>query len=161
MNLAEVLRNMHGKADPEKYGPEVQSYLHSRIVQQFNKLRKGGTDRDVTWSYFKNPWYTRKDGTQVPIWGGVPRADGNGMVKGKKRSKNPEGKKRYTKNSALMQSTGVMKAALISDMRISAMGIKLITPTPYAPFQNALRNFHYITDSEAEMIAGFVSRRMG
>lgn len=160
MNLSQVITQLKAKADPGKYGPEIQSYLHSRIVQQFKLLRKGGTDRDETWPYFKNPWYVRKDGTEVPIWGGVPRADGHGKVKGKKRSKNPEGKKRYTRNSALMQSTGVMRAALISDMRISELKITLRTPTPYAGYQNALRSFHYITEAETADIAEMIARRM-
>jgi hypothetical protein len=93
--------------------------LHSRIVKQFKKLERGGSDRGVSWPGFKNPWYSRADGSSVPIWGGVPKVNGErGMVKGRLRSKNPEGKKRYTQQSKLVQSTGVLRQALLSDIRI-------------------------------------------
>lgn len=160
MNMLESLRQMLDPKTAAKAGPEIKSYLHSRMVLQFVQCRKGGTARGVSWPYFKNPWYTRKDGTEVPIWGGVPRSDGTGRVKGKRRSKTPEGKKRYTPNSAMMQSTGIMRGALLHDMRISERGIDLQTPVEYAVYQDALRGFMYATEGEAEQVASMIARRM-
>ena len=156
-----ALRQMLDPKAASKAGGEIKSYLHSRMVKQFVDCRKGGTARGVSWPYFKNPWYTRKDGTEVPIWGGVPRADGTGLVKGKKRSKTVDGKKRYTPNSAMMQSTGIMRGALLHDMRISERAIELVTPVEYAVYQNAMREFMFVADSEAEPIASMIARRMG
>jgi len=161
MNLYDALNTMLNPANAAKAGPEIKSFLHSRMVMQFRDLKSSGTARGVSWAPFKNPWYTRKDGTQVPIWGGVPRADGRGLVRGKKRSKNPEGKKRYTINSALVQSTGILRGALLHDMRISDKGIELNTPVPYAGYQNALREFMFVADDEISTVVSMIARRMG
>jgi len=159
--LVSALRAMLDPKAAAKAGPDIKSYLHSMMVKQFVACRKGGTARGVSWAYFKNPWYTRKDGTEVPIWGGVPRADGTGLVKGKKRSKTLDGKKRYTPNSAMMQSTGIMRGALLHDMRISERAIELVTPVEYAVYQNAMREFMYVADGEAGVVVSMIARRMG
>lgn len=161
MNMLAALRTMLDPKAAAKAGPEIKSYLHSRMVKQFVDCRKGGSARGVSWPYFKNPWYTRRDGTQVPIWGGVRRADGNGLVKGKKRSKTPEGKKRYTPNSAMMQSTGILRGGLLHDIRISDSLIDLRTPVAYAGYQNAMREFMYVAADEVSPVVSMIARRMG
>ena len=158
--IGEALRAMLDRSVIAESGPAIQALLHSRIVKQYSDLRYGGSGRGMTWAPFRNPWYTRRDGTQVPIWGGVPKARGEGLVKGRLRSKNPEGAKRYTQRSNLMQSTGMLKAALLSDLRISERGIELITPIRYAAAQNALREWNYITDGEAGLIGSIIERKL-
>ena len=160
MTIVEALSEMQN-IDITEVGREIQALLHSRIVMQFSKLAKGGgSDRGVSWEPFKNPWYTRSDGTAVPIWGGVPKMNGKGMVKGRLRSKNPEGKKRYTPNSALMQSTGVLRQALLSDIRIGNGRIELNTPVHYAAYQDALRPWAFINQEEAALIGSVIAKRM-
>lgn len=158
--IGAALRTMLDRSVIAESGPTIQALLHSRIVRQFSDLRFGGSGRGVNWAPFKNPWYTRKDGTPVPIWGGVPKSRGEGLVKGRLRSKNPEGAKRYTPRSNLMQSTGMLKAALLSDLRVGERGIELLTPTRYAKAQNDLREWNYITDEEAGMIGSIIERKL-
>lgn len=160
MNIADMILEMGRRAAGNKTGRSIQSYMHSRIVRQFSKSKKGGEDRGVSWAPFKNPWYTRKDGTAVPIWGGVPRADGRGMVKGKKRSKTKDGTIRYTKDSLLMQSTGLMKGALLNDFRMGPNGIDMNTRIAYARHQDKLREFNFINAEEAEQIGSLAARAM-
>ena len=161
MSIEECLADLRNKLRMDDIGPAVQSYMHSRIIHQFSELRKGGTARGVTWEPFRNPWYTRSDGVSVPITGGVRwMNDPKRKVKGKLRTKNPEGAKRYTSGSALMQSTGMMRAALLSDIRISETGITLDTPVKYAVYQNSLRPWAYITPEEAAEINSMIARRL-
>jgi len=161
MELSDVLTQMRNKIRAEEIGPMVQTFMLSRIIKQFQALRSGGEARGVHWDPLKTDWYSRSDGVTVPIYGGVrwmnnPRR----KVKGKLRSKNPEGKKRYTMNSALMQSTGMMRAALISDMRLTELGVSLGTPVKYAAWQNALRPFMFISHEEGAEIASMIARKL-
>ena len=157
MTLEEAILEMRSKVMTTSTGQRIQSYLHSRIVAQFTNLRQGGSDRGVTWAPFKTAWYTRSDGTTVSIYGGVPKLSGRGKVKAKLRSKIPGGKKRYKPGDALIQSTGILKGALLSDMRISGDGIELNTPVPYAVWQNNLRSFAHVTSEESKVIAGMIA----
>lgn len=138
--------------------PEIHAYMHSRIVAQFKNQGEG---RGVNWAPFKSPWYTRSDGTSVPITGGVPWMNNKRKkVKAKLRSKNPEGKKRYTPNSKLLMSTGMLRSALLADIRISADKIELLTPVKYARYQDELRPFNFINNEEAGIISTLITKRL-
>ena len=51
-----------------------ENHMRTEMIDHFQALRNGGTNRGVTWAYFKSPVYVRKtDGVAVPPWGGVPR----------------------------------------------------------------------------------------
>jgi hypothetical protein len=51
-----------------------ENHMRTQMIDHFQELRLGGTNRGVTWAYFKTPVYVRKtDGVAVPPWGGVPR----------------------------------------------------------------------------------------
>ena len=121
---------------------EFAQYMRVQTESMFRKLRRGGRHRGVLWKYF-SPQYTRKDGTEVPAWGGVERVRagsstrkrGGGYYKGVSsdlstrkltgfRTTGREGDvrgrlrpsgKRVTQNSALMRDTGTMsgRAALV------------------------------------------------
>lgn len=71
----------------------------------------GGEYRGVTWPGFASQ-YTRKDGTEVPAWGGVPRADGKGSVKPRLR---PSGQP-VTPASLLVQDTGRLRQRAASEV---------------------------------------------
>lgn len=93
---------------------------------------KGGNFRGESWPGLADQ-YTRADGTEVPAWGGVPRA-GRGF---KKRSRGPERNKstgermgrvsgmvsgrrrpsgrRVTEQSVINQDTGALKSAILTN----------------------------------------------
>lgn len=51
-----------------------ENHMRTELVMHFQALRNGGTNRGVSWLYYKTPVYVRKtDGVAVPPWGGVPR----------------------------------------------------------------------------------------
>lgn len=130
---------------------KIQAYMMSRQELHFVTSALGGTFRGKHWDYFK-PMYVRKDGTIVPIWGGVPKVRGKGLVLGKIRSKTPGSKKRYQKGDHLMQNTGILKNALLQNIIIKGNLVRLITPVKYAGYQNSLRNFNYFAPDEAQYI---------
>lgn len=103
-----------------------------------NGRATGGTVRNADWKPF-NPQYTRKDGTEVPAWGGVPKVNGRGNVKGKKR---PSGK-RVTLQSVIGQDTGRYRRALLAS-RANIIGRNTLiiggeSLPVYADRQNELR----------------------
>lgn len=158
--LEQSLSAIRQKIQDSQIWANIHSYLHSRIVLQFDKLSKGGSNRGSTWEYFKTAWYARSDGTEVPIWGGIRKARGQGIVKGKLRSKNPEGKKTYKRGDSLMQSTGILRGALLADLRVNMSAVEMRTPVKYAGFQEALRPWNYVTDEESSMIMSMISRQL-
>lgn len=70
----------------------------------------GGRFRGASWPGFK-PQYVRSDGAVVPAWGGTPKVRGRGSVKGKKR---PSGQ-RVRPDSIMMQDTGRLRSALLTN----------------------------------------------
>lgn len=138
---AKVQRMLRG-VDLAAYNPDAAwaegaQYMRVRTDSMFRHLRRGGTHRGVTWKDW-TPQYTRKDGTVVPAWGGIPKVRGRGMVKGRKR---PSGK-RVTQSSALMQDTMTMRgrAALVvrrnrNMLQLGPQGVN------YAHDQNKRRQF--------------------
>ncbi len=125
-DLQPVFVNFHG-------------YMMRRTQLTFSKLKRGGRFRGVQWRWFA-PQYRRADGTVVPAEGGIPRAVGKGVVKGRKRHSG----KRVTRSSSLMRDTGRLYTAALTRQRI-VQGRKLIMDTPvrYAPFQHRLRPFQF------------------
>jgi hypothetical protein len=112
---------------------------------------KGGIFRgEVPWRPVP-PMYTRKDGTKVPPWGGVPRVAGSGVVKGRKRRNSG---KRVTIGSTVGADTAKMrreftgKAVLSTDKRT----ISLVTNRSYAGPQNALRPFNRATRKDRDLL---------
>lgn len=154
---AKVQRMLRG-VDLAAYNPDAAwaegaQYMRVRTDSMFRHLRRGGTHRGVTWKDWA-PQYTRKDGTVVPAWGGVPRVRAgyiqsgkhkgermsrvSGKVKGRLR---PSGK-RVTQSSALMQDTMTMRgrAALVvrrnrNMLQLGPQGVN------YAHDQNKRRQF--------------------
>ena len=133
-------------------------YMRVQTDNTFEAMRTGGQHRGVHWPYFA-PQYTRKDGTVVPAWGGVPYANGNGTVKGRKR---PSGR-RIRRGDALMQDTMTMRAraALVQHMgrnvaRLGPQGVK------YAAVQQARRPFLFFTKQDGailgEMLRDYLTR---
>lgn len=63
--------------------------LEHRLNDQLFQTRAaaGGTVRGVSWASMA-PYYTRKDGTVIPAWGGVSKVRGSGAVLGRKRHGN-------------------------------------------------------------------------
>lgn len=99
---------------PEPAWREFAQYMRVVTDRTFARLRHGGSYRGVTWKGFA-PQYTRKDGTVVPAWGGIPRVDGRGLVLGRKR---PSGQ-RLKEGDSLMQDTGAMRGRAALVMRVT------------------------------------------
>lgn len=130
----------------------------------------GGTFRGVTWPGMK-PQYTRKDGTEVPAWGGVPFAltgfkrgaktkitwksgemrigSTSGSVKGKKR---PSGK-RVTQSSIMMQDTANLRNDFLYKPKRLDDNRMILEPSAgnleYAEVQNDRRPFAFFVQSDA------------
>jgi len=71
--------------NPDQAWAESAQYMRVRTSAMFQHNRSatsGGTYRGVAWKPFA-PQYTRKDGTVVPAWGGVPRVRAGYIQKGK------------------------------------------------------------------------------
>ncbi len=159
MDLTDQIEAIRLQAIRPETWAGVHAYMHSQILRQFQESAKGGTSRGVHWPYFKTAWYTRNDGTEVPIWGGVPKAEGygKGNVKAKKRGNKPGGKRRYKQGDSLMQNTGILRGAMLADMQVSDSKIELLTPVIYAGTQDAMRPFSFITDGESQMIHSMIT----
>lgn len=130
--------------DVERVGGDVRPALrqfHSRMRavtdRTFKRLRRGGTYRGVTWRDWA-PQYTRKDGTVVPAWGGVPKVRGRGTVKGRLRPS----RTRVNRTSALMQDTNTLRSrAALTMFQLSNTRIRFGTNLRYASKQQAMRPF--------------------
>ncbi len=61
-------------------------YMVNQIMRQIKQstVSSGGQSRGTSWTPYK-PYYTRRDGTVVPAWGGIAKIHGQGDVKGRKR----------------------------------------------------------------------------
>ena len=122
---------------PEPAWRKFAQYMRVVTDRTFSRLRRGGTFRSVTWRYFAAQ-YTRKDGTVVPAWGGIPKVRGTGLVLGKKR---PSGQ-RIASGDAIMQDTRHMasRAGLVirqsrTRLELGPQGVR------YAAEQNEDRKF--------------------
>lgn len=119
-----------------------RQYMAGAVDSLFDVLSYGrgqASHRGVSWPGFA-PQYTRKDGTVVPAWGGIPKVRGKGMVKGRKR---PSGT-RLTPVSALMQDTANLRGKAITALfRQSKTALSFGTPeaVDYAGEQAARRPY--------------------
>lgn len=105
--------------------------------------RGAGTHRGVHWRPFADQ-YTRKDGTHVPAWGGVPKVRGRGLVQGRLR---PSGT-RVTMGSAIMQDTGNLRGKAVGILNLTKNRIIMGpegTPATYAAHQQAMRPFLFFS----------------
>jgi hypothetical protein len=85
---------------------KFRAYMAHQVDTMWDVLSSGGgTHRGVRWKPFA-PQYTRKSGTTVPHYGGIPKVRGKGRVKGRLR---PSGR-RLTAASQLMQDTGTLRS---------------------------------------------------
>ncbi len=141
----------------QKCWSTIQAYLHSQQSLHFDKSAKGGEFRGEKWEYFK-PQYIRLDGTEVPVWGGIPKEKGEGMVEAAIRTKSPL--KYYKPDDHLMQNTGRLRNALLSEMRVSENQITLITPVNYAKEQDAMRPFNFLTETDIQFIERSIAREI-
>lgn len=89
----------------------VDLYKKTRMGREWNKVKasSGGVVMGETWDPMR-PQYTRKDGTEVPAWGGIAKVRGKGTVKAKMR---PSGQ-RVTPTSIIGKDTGGLTASIMS-----------------------------------------------
>lgn len=127
----------------------IVKYMLSAIDMQFvdlsGDLGQGKIARGVKWEYFA-PQYTRKDGTVVEAWGGIPRLDGKGMVKGRLRDSTT---RRVKKGDSVMQNLGTMRRALLQDNDLSKpleMTMRVDDNQGKVKGQNYLRPFMFFQD---------------
>jgi len=159
-------------ANPTVPFKRIHREMVVRVTSLFDRLRKGGRFRGITWKYFA-PQGRRKDGTVVPAWGGVPRvAKGRhhigsniasraaiyrahtritGTVKGRKR---PSGR-RIKKGDAIMQDTGNLKRHAMTSRRLTRRRLYMGPNVDYAEELSEHHPFAlFHVPSDADMIEG-------
>lgn len=114
----------------------IHAEMRVRVDSVFAKNRHGGRHRGISWDYFA-PQYTRKDGTVVPAWGGVPKVRGGGLVKGRLR---PSGQ-RVRAGDSVGQDTNHLRRAAILARTITRTKLTMGTNVEYAPEFSVLRPF--------------------
>lgn len=128
---------------------DFAKYMQMATDKTFNALRRGGSFRGVFWGEFK-PQYVRADGTEVPAWGNVPRADGQGLVMGRKR---PSGT-RLKPGDPIAQDTMNLRAKAAT---IIALGKDRVVIGPrdidYAAYQQALRPYLFFENRKDMAVA--------
>lgn len=144
---------------------KFRAYMIGQTVNTFNALRTGGTYRGVTWPYFAHQ-YRRRDGTDVPAWGGVAYAKQRltkggkvaakqPMVKGKKR---PSGK-RIKHGDALMQDTRTLMRSVTTGLDLSETSDVVTlwgTRLHYAEKQQKMRKFLFATNRDKDVFRQLV-----
>jgi len=123
------------------------TYMTSVLTGMFIRLKSGGRDRGVTWSWFA-PQYARADGTVVP-------AEGTRGVQGRLR---PSGK-RVTRRSNLMRDTGRMQSGLLDVRRSSKKKLIMDSSVQYTGYQNQLRPFQFFEYPKDYRIAEAMARK--
>lgn len=131
------------------------------------------------------PLYVRKDGTAIPPWGGVKRVRGqwihthsdiksrkkffvqkakvSGNVSGRLRPSN----KRVKPTSIVGKDTNTMFRQFVRSPKIAPSGrsISLVTVTAYAKWQNKLRPFNKLKQSDTDRLKriyiDFLKAKMG
>ena len=147
------------KIDLEPVYRAWHAYMISETDMMFEKAGgpgsavRGGEYRGVRWAPF-SPQYIRADGTVVPAWGGVPKVRGKGRVKPRLR---PSGKP-VTPASLLMQDTGRLRQRAATEVvEVTPATLVFGTRLEYAPYQDALRPFLFVTDEDADLLAEMVA----
>lgn len=128
---------------------EYAQYMRVQTDNTFEALRVGGTFRGQTWRYFA-PQYTRKtDGITVPVWGGVKKVRGGGLVKGRKR---PSGQ-RIRQGDALIQDTGTLRSRAALVVRMEKYEARLGVPNVrYANDQQDMRPFLFFASNDGGVL---------
>ena len=136
---------LSGKAsDWRPAARRIHRVMQVRTDSVFAANRLGGTHRGLRWNYFA-PQYTRKDGTVVPAWGGVARADGTGQVQGRLR---PSGQ-RIRRGDSVVQDTGNLRRNALLSLRLTKTRLEMGTNVEYADDQAKRRpwaTFHLPDD---------------
>lgn len=145
--------------DPRPFFRQLKIRQLRQTALTFRSLGDGaGTFRSVTWKPFASQ-HTRKDGTDVPAWGGVQRVHGMGSVLGRLR---PSGK-RVTESSKLLQDTGRLRGDAGTVSVINVREMKLATGLPYSVELNKEREFLFWEipedlDAARKMAERFIGR---
>jgi len=134
----------------------IHAYMHGTILNQFDKAKHGGEARGVFWKPFSSPYYTRADGTEVPIYGGIPKVLGKGKVLGRLRG----GKHRARPGDLLMQSTGLLKGALLADFTVTEDKVAMNTPLIYAGTQEAMRSWNFFTEDDVNFVQQYLQNQL-
>jgi len=122
----------------------IRVFMSKVTALMWKKLEKdGGTDRTVTWKPFA-PQYTRKDGTKVPLWGGIKKIRGEGSVRPRIR---PSGQP-YDSSSLLIQDTDRLRTGRLELQRLTPNKIKFGPTIVYAKKQHAMRPWSFFTPQE-------------
>lgn len=115
---------------------------------------RGGSARGVVWPPFAPQYIRKTDGVVVPAWGGVPKLRGKGMVKPRKR---PSGQP-VTPASLLVQDTGRLRQRAATEVvEVSPASLVFGTRLEYAPYQQELRPYLFVTDEDADILAEMVA----
>lgn len=118
----------------------------------------GGRARGVYWPPFAPQYVRKSDGVVVPAWGGVPRVRGGGRVQPRKR---PSGQP-ITPASLLVQDTGRLRQRAAREyVEVSPASLVFGTRLEYAPYQQELRPFLFVTDEDADVLADMVADYLG
>ena len=129
----------------KKIVQNMLSAIDTQFVDLSGDLGQGKFARGVKWEYFA-PQYTRKDGTVVEAWGGIPKLDGSGMVKGRLRDSTS---RRVHKGDSVMQNLGTMRKALLQDNDLSKpleMTMRVKDNQGKVARQNELRPFMFFQE---------------
>lgn len=139
IGLAEVQRDL------KKFGRQIEdgrpiwrefaSWWKMQVDTAWNQVKaSGGTFRGMRWTGMKAQ-YTRKDGTVVPAWGGVPKVRGRGKVKGRMRPS----RTRVKQTSVMMADTGDMRRRLTQPTALTAKLLRYEHGVDYGEVQDARR----------------------
>jgi hypothetical protein len=134
------------------------NFIKKETDETIEQLAHGGawTYRGIRWDPFE-PQYKRKDGTEVPAWGGTTKVGGKGKVKGQKRGER-KGGNLLKPNDKLLQDRGNLKKMAASNMIIDPDGKNMRINSgalgksgkrsEYFGRQQALRGYMTFTDIE-------------
>lgn len=138
---------------PDASNPLLQwnaGYSLAGMTERRPAVSESGSYRGNAWTELA-PQYVRKDGTVVPVWGGVDRVRGTGQVKPKQR---PSGAP-YRPGSQQMQDTGRMfQDFFLSDPELGRNNTVLekTSSLVYTPVQEERRPFTWGEQIESEEI---------
>ena len=140
-------------------------YIKNETDETIEQLAYGGTYRGITWEPFELQ-YTRKDGTEVPAWGGVKYVKGRKKVKGQQRGDYK--KYRVKSDSKLLQNKGDLKKLAASNkiidydartMRINSGSLgKGGKRSSYFARQQSIRPYIKLTSEDLAEYRSFVLR---
>ena len=129
---------------------DFYGWMIRRTQLTFSKLGKRNNTtpfREMVWKWFAIQ-YTRKDGTIVPAEGGVAKASGKGLVKGRLRHSGT----RVSPRSMMMQDRRTMAQAALARLRVGTDYLIAQTPVEYAKYQQANRPFAFLVQEDVEYL---------